>query len=41
VPDWMRLHSGWASRVGADALAKRRTIQLKVPSGVIPQDPVP
>jgi hypothetical protein len=41
VPGWMRLETGWARRVGADSLAKRRTIQIKVPSGVIPREPSP
>jgi uracil DNA glycosylase superfamily protein len=35
IPDWMRLQDGWATRVGATAAAKRATIQMTVPAGVI------
>ncbi len=35
-PAWMQGASGWAKRTGANAALKRRTITVKVPSGVIP-----
>jgi hypothetical protein len=36
LPAWMRGDQAWATRNGADAVAKRRTIVVAVPSGVIP-----
>jgi uracil-DNA glycosylase len=35
LPAWMHQQDGWAKRVGADDLAKRRNITLKVPKGVV------
>jgi hypothetical protein len=35
VPAWMKANDGWAARVGADALAKRRNITVTVPAGVV------
>lgn len=36
TPPWMQAGAGWANRTGSDAAAKRRTIQIMVPDGVIP-----
>ncbi|MBV8975826.1 MAG: uracil-DNA glycosylase [Alphaproteobacteria bacterium] len=36
TPGWMRLQDGWASRVGTTPAAKRKTIQITVPNGIIP-----
>jgi uracil-DNA glycosylase len=36
IPRWMYDNDGWARRVGASALDKRRTITVTVPDGVIP-----
>ena len=36
LPAWMRGDAAWATRQGADAAAKRRTIAVTVPDGVIP-----
>lgn len=35
LPAWMHEHDGWARRVGADELAKRRNITLTVPKGIV------
>jgi hypothetical protein len=35
IPSWMREQDGWAQRVGADMLAKRRNITLTIPQGVV------
>jgi hypothetical protein len=35
LPSWMGEQDGWARRVGADALAKRRNITVTVPKGVL------
>ncbi len=37
LPAWMRNQDNWARRVGADALAKRRTITVTVPKGIVSQ----
>lgn len=34
LPAWMHQQDGWARRVGADELAKRRTITITVPKGI-------
>lgn len=34
LPAWMHQQDGWARRVGADDLAKRRTITVTVPKGI-------
>jgi uracil-DNA glycosylase len=36
IPRWMYDDDGWARRVGAELLTKRRNITLTVPKGVIP-----
>ncbi len=36
LPEWMHEQDGWAKRTGKDDLAKRRTITITVPKGVIP-----
>jgi hypothetical protein len=36
IPAWMRGTDGWAARTGTTAAAKRRTITVQVPAGVIP-----
>jgi uracil-DNA glycosylase len=36
IPAWMRGTDGWATRVGSTAAAKRRTISVEVPTGIIP-----
>lgn len=36
VPDWMRDLRAWASREGTSPALKRRTIVVKVPTGIIP-----
>ncbi|TYL87288.1 uracil-DNA glycosylase [Bradyrhizobium rifense] len=36
LPAWMRGDTPWAVRQGADAAAKRRTITITIPDGVIP-----
>lgn len=36
TPAWMVANDGWARRAGEDALAKRRTIVVTVPAGVVP-----
>jgi hypothetical protein len=36
IPRWMYGDDGWARRVGAELLEKRRNITLTVPDGVIP-----
>jgi hypothetical protein len=35
LPAWMHEQDGWARRVGADDLLKRRTITITVPKGVV------
>ena len=35
LPAWMHEQDGWARRVGADDLAKRRTIAVTVPKGIV------
>lgn len=35
LPRWMQENDGWAKRVGKDDLAKRRTIAITVPKGVV------
>jgi hypothetical protein len=35
LPGWMHEKDGWARRVGADDLQKRRTITITVPKGVV------
>jgi hypothetical protein len=35
LPDWMQQQDGWARRVGADPVAKRRTISITVPKGLV------
>lgn len=35
LPAWMHQQDGWARRVGADDLAKRRTITVTVPKGIV------
>jgi uracil-DNA glycosylase len=35
VPAWMRQQDGWAKRVGADDLAKRRNITITIPKGIV------
>jgi hypothetical protein len=35
LPGWMREHDGWARRVGANNLAKRRNITVTVTKGVV------
>jgi hypothetical protein len=35
LPAWMHEQDGWARRVGADELAKRRTIAITIPQGVV------
>lgn len=35
LPSWMHEHDGWAARIGADALAKRRDITITVPAGIV------
>jgi uracil-DNA glycosylase len=35
LPAWMHEQDGWARRVGADELAKRRNITLTVPKGIV------
>jgi hypothetical protein len=35
LPSWMHEHDGWAARVGADAVAKRRDITITVPAGIV------
>lgn len=35
LPAWMHEQDGWAKRVGANDLAKRRTITITVPKGVV------
>lgn len=35
LPSWMREQDGWARRVGADDLAKRRNITIKIPKGIV------
>ena len=35
LPPWMHEHDGWAVRVGANELAKRRDITITVPSGIV------
>jgi hypothetical protein len=35
IPAWMREQDGWAKRVGADDLAKRRNITITVTKGVV------
>jgi hypothetical protein len=32
---WMRENDGWARRVGADDLAKRRNITITITKGVV------
>jgi uracil-DNA glycosylase len=39
VPGWMYEDDGWARRVGATLLDKRRNITITVPEGVIPPSP--
>jgi hypothetical protein len=34
LPGWMHEQDGWAKRVGADDLQKRRTITITVPKVV-------
>ena len=36
LPAWMHEQDGWAKRVGANDLAKRRTITITVPKGIVP-----
>jgi hypothetical protein len=36
LPAWMRGDTAWAVRQGTDAAAKRRTITITIPDGVIP-----
>ena len=36
TPAWMEGASGWATRTGATAALKRRTITVEVPDGIIP-----
>lgn len=36
LPAWMRGDTAWATRTGANAATKRRTITITVPTGVIP-----
>jgi hypothetical protein len=35
LPPWMHEQDGWAKRVGADDLAKRRNITIRVPKGIV------
>src|SRR5215472_733558 len=35
LPAWMHEQDGWAKRVGADDLAKRRNITITVPKGIV------
>jgi hypothetical protein len=35
LPSWMHEQDGWATRLGADAKAKRRNITIKVPTGIV------
>jgi len=35
LPAWMHEQDGWARRVGADALAKRRNLTITVPRGIV------
>jgi len=35
LPAWMHERDGWAVRVGASELAKRRDITITVPSGIV------
>jgi uracil-DNA glycosylase len=35
LPLWMQENDGWAKRVGKDDLAKRRTISITVPKGIV------
>ena len=35
LPAWMHEQDGWAKRIGADDLAKRRNITITVPKGVV------
>jgi hypothetical protein len=35
LPRWMQENDGWAKRAGKDDLAKRRTISITVPKGVV------
>ncbi len=35
LPSWMHEHDGWAARVGATELAKRRDITITVPAGIV------
>ena len=35
LPAWMRENDGWARRVGANPLAKRRNITVTVSKGVV------
>lgn len=35
LPDWMRSPKAWATRTGATPNAKRRTITVKVPPGIV------
>ena len=35
LPAWMHEQDGWARRVGKDPLAKRRTITITVPKGIV------
>ena len=35
LPAWMHEQDGWAKRVGADDLRKRRTITITVPKGIV------
>lgn len=35
LPAWMHEQDGWAKRVGSTDLAKRRTIIITVPKGIV------
>ena len=35
LPSWMHENDGWAARVGATAIAKRRDITITVPAGIV------
>jgi uracil-DNA glycosylase len=35
LPSWMHEHDGWAARIGATDMAKRRDITLTVPAGIV------